>query len=65
MKLLQRVLFSHESMPTYLCHSTVVSGKYAPHFASLASIQNAGGAYARDAKISLAITPPPSGTGKA
>ena len=37
-----------------------------PPFATLASVQNAGGgAYAQDAKISLAITPPPSGTGKA
>ena len=38
-------------------HSTVVSRKYAPPFATLASVQNAGGAYARDATISLAITP--------
>ena len=35
-----------------------MSRKYAPPFATLASVQNAGGgAYARDAKISLAITP--------
>ena len=38
---------------------TVVSRKYAPPFATLASVQNAGGAYTRDATISLAITPPP------
>ena len=38
--------------------STVVSHKYAPPFATLASVQNAGGAYTRDATISLAITPP-------
>ena len=38
---------------------TVVSRKYAPPFATLASVQNAGGAYTRDAPISLAITPPP------
>ena len=37
-------------------HSTVVSRKYAPPFATLASVQNAGGAYTRDATISLAIT---------
>ena len=29
-----------------------------PPFATLASVQNAGGAYTRDATISLAITPP-------
>ena len=34
-----------------------MSRKYAPPFATLASVQNAGGAYARDATISLAITP--------
>ena len=38
---------------------TVVSRKYVPPFATLASVQNAGGAYTRDATISLAITPPP------
>ena len=38
---------------------TVVSRKYAPPFATLASVQNAGGAYTRDVPISLAITPPP------
>ena len=37
--------------------STVVSRKYVPPFATLASVQNAGGAYTRDATISLAITP--------
>jgi len=37
---------------------TVVSRKYAPPFATLALVQNAGGgAYTRDATISLAITP--------
>ena len=36
---------------------TLVSRKYAPHFVTLASVQNAGGSYARDATISLAITP--------
>ena len=36
---------------------TVVSRKYAPPFAILALVQNAGGAYMRDATISLAITP--------
>ena len=37
---------------------TVVSRKYAPPFATLASVQNAGGgAYTRNATISLAITP--------
>ena len=30
-----------------------------PPFATLASVQNAGGACTRDATISLAITPPP------
>ena len=45
--------------------NTVVSRKYAPPFATLASVQNAGGgACTRDATISLAITPP-SGTDKA
>ena len=39
--------------------NTVVSRKYAPPFATLASVQNAGGAYTRDATISLAIKPPP------
>ena len=34
-----------------------MSRKYAPPFVTLASVQNAGGAYARDAMISLAITP--------
>jgi len=38
--------------------NTLVSCKYDPPFATLASVQNAGGgAYAWDAKISLAITP--------
>ena len=37
---------------------TVVSCKYAPPFATLASVQNTGGACTRDATISLAITPP-------
>ena len=37
---------------------TVVSGKYGPPFATLASVQNAGVAYMRDTSISLAITPP-------
>ena len=36
---------------------TVVSRKYAPPFATLALVQNAGGAYTRDATIPLAITP--------
>ena len=41
----------------YIC--TVVSRKYAPPFATLASVQNAGGgACMRDATISLAIRPP-------
>ena len=40
-----------------LNHCTVVSRKYAPPFAILALVQNAGGAYTRDATISLAITP--------
>ena len=49
-----------------MVHITVVSRKYAPPFATLASVQNAGGAYTRDATISLVITPPspPSGTDK-
>ena len=34
-----------------------MSRKYAPPFAILALVQNAGGAYTRDATISLAITP--------
>ena len=34
-----------------------MSREYAPPFATLASVQNAGGAYTRDATISLAITP--------
>ena len=43
-----------------------MSRKYAPPFATLASVQNAGGgACMRDATISLAITPPPSDTDKA
>ena len=37
--------------------STVVSRKYAPPFANLALVENAGGAYTRDATISLVITP--------
>ena len=37
--------------------SNVVSRQYAPPFATLASVQNAGGAYARDAMIFLVITP--------
>ena len=37
---------------------TVVSRIYGPPFATLASVQNAGGACTRDATISLAITPP-------
>ena len=54
----------------YIYIYTVVSRKYAPPFATLASVQNAGGACTRDATISLAITPPPpppppSGTDKA
>ena len=36
---------------------TVVSCKYALHFGTLASVQNPGEAYTRDATISLAITP--------
>ena len=38
-------------------NNTVVSRKYAPPFATLALVQNVGGAYTRDATISLAITP--------
>ena len=41
----------------YGLYNTVVSCKYAPHFANLALVQNAGGAYTRDATISLVITP--------
>ena len=37
--------------------TAVVSRKYAPPFATLALVENAGGAYTRDATISLAITP--------
>ena len=38
--------------------STVVSRKYPPPpFANLALVENAGGAYTRDAAISLVITP--------
>ena len=41
-----------------VCVYTVVSRKYAPTFAILALVQNAGeGAYTWDATISLAITP--------
>jgi len=41
-----------------VCVYTVVSRKYAPPFAILALVQNAGeGAYTWDATISLAITP--------
>ena len=40
-----------------LTRNTVVSRKYAPPFATLASAQNAGEAYTQDATISLAITP--------
>ena len=48
--------------PSYMCtyiHAyTVVSRKYAPPFAILALVQNrGGGAYTRDATISLVITP--------
>ena len=39
----------------YVC--TVVPRKYAPPFVTLALVQNAGGAYMRDATISPAITP--------
>ena len=34
-----------------------MSHRYTPPFATLALVQNAGGAYTRDATISLAITP--------
>ena len=34
-----------------------MSRKYAPPFATLASVQNAGGAYTQDATISLVIMP--------
>ena len=34
-----------------------MSCKYALHFGTLASVQNPGEAYTRDATISLAITP--------
>ena len=51
-------------MTNYLEHFSVhfsvyniVSHKYTPPFATLALVQNAGGAYTRDATISLAITP--------
>ena len=37
--------------------STVVSRKYAPPFANLALVENAGGACTRGATISLVITP--------
>ena len=40
-----------------MCANTVVSRKYAPPFATLVLVQNVGGAYTRDATISLAITP--------
>ena len=36
--------------------NTVVSRKYAPPFATLALVQNAGGAYARDVTFFLMIT---------
>ena len=39
-----------------------MSRKYAPPFATLALVQNAGGAYMRDATISLAIMPSLPGT---
>ena len=59
-----RKVFSHREVITYVCSvvavlSTVVSRKYAPPpFATLASVQNAGGgAYTQDATISLVITP--------
>ena len=45
--------FNRIAMEVY----TVVSRKYAPPFATLALVQNAGGAYTRDATISLVITP--------
>ena len=44
-------------LSVFAYNSTVVSRKYAPPFATLALVQNAGGAYTRDATISLAITP--------
>ena len=53
--------YTHTYTHTHI--HTVVSRKYAPPFATLASVQNAGGAYTRDATISLAIMPP-SGTDK-
>ena len=40
----------------YIAAYTVVSRKYASPFATLALAQNVGGAYTRDATISLAIT---------
>ena len=47
-------------LTSYHVFITVVSRKYVPLFATLASVQNAGGgACMRDATISLAITPPP------
>ena len=41
----------------YVATTTVLFRKYAPPFATLALVQNAEGAYTRDATISLAITP--------
>ncbi len=43
--------------PDYSIPYTVVSRKYAPPFAKLASVANAGGTCTLDATISLAITP--------
>ena len=56
---LTRRLYAHRCVIPigwYIC--TVVSRKYVPPFATLASVQNAGGACTWDATISLAITPP-------
>ena len=46
-------------MTLFVCTNmcTVVSYKYAPPFATLVLVQNAGGAYTRNATISFAITP--------
>ena len=49
--------FLNKAHSLYTCVYTVVSRKYAPPFATLALVQNVGGAYTRDATISLAITP--------
>ena len=45
------------SILLWFCTCIIVSRKYAPPFATLALVQNAGGTYTQDVTISHAITP--------